>query len=221
MVRAMVPRPLQHTAVRRERNPRGEGGRLRDELIEAASELMARHGSSEAATIRAVARQAGVSAPSVYLHFADREALVHAVVERRFRDLIATIAAASAEAGPQAAPDARLRAGCRGYVRYGLEHPGHYRVLFDTSKGPFAGAAGQAGADAFGTLVEGIAECQAAGLARAGDPRARATAMWSAMHGLVMLRIVMTTFGWGPPEPLLDDMLVGLVGIPPAPPAGG
>jgi AcrR family transcriptional regulator len=204
---------------RRERNARGEGGRLRGELIEAASDLMAEHGSAEAATIRAVARRAGVTAPSVYLHFADREALVQAVVERRFRDLIAAIEAGRASVPEGSTPAEDLRAGCRGYVGYGLDNPGHYRVLFDTPTGPFTGDAEDAARDAFGTLVEAIAACQAAGQARPGDPFDRAAAAWTAMHGVVMLRIVSTTFPWPPLEEMLEEILVGIVGIPPREPA--
>ncbi len=221
MALEMPSRRAAHTEprpVRRERNARGEGGRLRHELIDAASELMAEHGSAEAATIRAVARRAGVSAPSVYLHFADREALVQAVIEQRFRDLLAAVQAASAAAGPDAAPAERLRRGCGAYVRYGLENPGHYRVLFDTPTDPYADPTDEAADDAFGALVAGVAACQEAGAARAGDPYDLASLVWSSMHGLVMLRIVFAHFEWPDVQEQLEALLVALVGIPPEAP---
>ena len=202
---------------RRARNPRGEGGRLRDDLIEAASDLMAQHGTAEAATVRAVARRAGVSAPSVYMHFPDRDALVQAVIAQRFDDLTEAIEAGVASAGPDATASERLRAGARGYVQYGLEHPGHYRVLFDTPTGPFSGDTEEAAAAAFGTLVDGIAACQAAGEAPPGDAFTRAAVTWPAMHGAVMLRIVSAHFPWPPIEEHLEQLLVGLVGLRPRP----
>jgi AcrR family transcriptional regulator len=208
---ATDPDQPPHTA-RRERSARGEGARLRDELIDAASDLIAESGV-EAASLRAVARRAGVSAPSVYLHFDDLEALIQAVVERRFRDLLAYIEAGIAEA-PEDQPVERLRAGARGYVRFALDHPGHYRVLFDSSVETLDEQAEDAASDTFGTLVEGIARCQGAGMARPGDPFERAAATWAAMHGLVMLRLTKPGFPWPPVEGLLDDVLTGLVGLP-------
>lgn len=199
---------------RRARNARGEGGRLRDELIEAASHLIAEHGDVDAASIRAVARQAGVSAPSVYLHFADRDALVAAVVARRFDDLTDAIDRALASADAQSSPVAALRAGCRAYVNYGVTNPGHYRVLFD-APAPIAleGEPADASQDALGTLVDVIAACQGAGAARSGDTFTLAVTLWAAMHGLVMLEIS----GRGLPESvrdvMLDAMIAGLVGV--------
>ena len=52
----------------RQRNPRGQGERLRDDIIEAASRLLA-DPAAPPLTLRAVAREVGVAATSVYLHF--------------------------------------------------------------------------------------------------------------------------------------------------------
>ena len=93
---------------RRRRNPRGEGARLRDELVEAASDLIAEHGSAEGVSIRAVARRAGVSAPSVYLHFDDRDALISAVLVQRFADLGDAVVEGIEAAGGDASPFSRL-----------------------------------------------------------------------------------------------------------------
>lgn len=197
----------------RRRNPRGEGGRLRDELIDAASDLMAQHGNADAATIRAVARQAGVSAPSVYLHFPDRDALVQAVVEQRFHDLTDAVEAARTAAGADAGAGELLVAGCQGYVNYGLTHPGHYRVLFDTPIGSFAETTASAATAAFGTLVDGVAAVQAAGEAGPGDPFTLATTVWTAMHGMVSLRLTNPAFAWPPIEEMLSAVLTGVVGL--------
>ena len=68
----------------RERNRRGEGGKLRAEILEGATALLEQNGSEEAVTLRAVARQVGISAPSIYSHFPDREAIVDAIVDGAF-----------------------------------------------------------------------------------------------------------------------------------------
>jgi len=199
---------------KRERNPRGQGAKLRDDLVEAATGLIAEHGTAEAVTIRAVARRAGVSAPSVYLHFTDRDALLQAAVEQGFHDLIDAVDGAIGAAGEDADPIAALRAGCTGYVRFGIENPGPYRMVFDTRVGPFASSTSDTAGDAFSTLVDGIAACQAANLARPGDPFELATVVWSAMHGMVMLQCGAEGFRWPPVERMLDRVLWGILDLP-------
>src|SRR5258706_247191 len=112
----------------RTRNPRGEGGRLRAEIVEAASELLEQSGSEAAITLRAVARQVGISAPSIYPHFADREEILNAVLSRAFEAMVARLRVAVQ--GEQD-PVARLRAVAPAYVAFAAEQPHRYRVLFD------------------------------------------------------------------------------------------
>src|SRR4051794_27860964 len=115
------------SAPTRQRNRRGEGERLRVEILDAARRLLADH-PVEALSQRAVAREVGISPPALYLHFADRRALVWAVLEQLFAELARyteTAAAAAKDGSP-------LRAWCLAYCRYGLENPGHYRLLFES-----------------------------------------------------------------------------------------
>ncbi|MCB0882206.1 MAG: TetR/AcrR family transcriptional regulator [Thermoleophilia bacterium] len=199
---------------RRRRNPRGEGARLRDELVEAASDLIAEHGSAEGVSIRAVARRAGVSAPSVYLHFDDRDALISAVLVQRFADLGDAVVEGIEAAGGDASPFSRLVAGCHAYIAYGLGNPGHYRVLFGTPVGPFSPTMSSAAAESLNLLVEGIARCEEAGAAIAGTPLDVATIVWSSLHGQVMLRVVSPSFPWPPVDAMLLPLLRGLVRMP-------
>ena len=77
--------------------------------------LIERAGSAEAVTLRAVAREVGIAAPSIYPHFADRDAIVTAVVARVFDELAAAIEAGrgGGRAGPGGPAGRRLR-GLRG-----------------------------------------------------------------------------------------------------------
>jgi len=208
-----VPTSIEPGRPRRQRNARGEGGRLRDELIAAALDVIAHDGSADAATIRAVARRAGVSAPSVYLHFADRDALLAAVVVRLFDDLTDTVDHVLDALDPGTSSAHALRAGCRAYIDFGLGNPGHYRLLFDAPVTLSDAEAALASQDALSTLVDGIASCQMSGAARDGDPFTMAVTIWSALHGIVMIAIS----GHGFPEPDIDTMLElvlsGLAGV--------
>ena len=65
----------------RARLPRGEGALLREEILRATDELLIETASEEAVSIRAVAAKVGVTAPSIYRHFEDKDALMFAVCE--------------------------------------------------------------------------------------------------------------------------------------------
>src|SRR5450755_1847650 len=84
----------------RRRNARGEGVRLADDIVAGALALIERAGTDEAVTLRAVAREIGIAAPSIYAHFADRDAIVMAVVLRVFDELSDAIEKGVAAAGP-------------------------------------------------------------------------------------------------------------------------
>ena len=197
----------------RTRNPQGEGFRLRQELIAAAGRLLASGADVEDLSLRGVAREAGIAAPSVYLHFPNKEALLHAVVDEHFAALRHAIEAGSATAHDAASG---LLAGCLAYCRYAVEHPGSYRILFITPRPshPGSGFAGSEGAVAFQTLVDGVAECIAAGIARPGDPFRIATDIWTALHGAASLRSVSPGFPWPPLDDQVRGILEAFTGIP-------
>src|SRR6516164_2294720 len=157
---------------RRQRNPRGQGERLRDDIIDAASRLL-EDPAGPPLSLRAVAREVGVAATSVYLHFDDIESLVRAVASRRFTDLIRAQDAARADLDD---PCDRLRAACLMYCEFGLAHPGHYQVTF-TNPLPVGGDVPweqMPGQKAWEHFVEGVAPC----IGRApDDPEAVRTAL--------------------------------------------
>ena len=66
----------------RARNARGEGERLRDEILAAAIKVLSTIGPEDPFTLRAVAKEAKIAPPSVYIHFADRNVLLLAVLEK-------------------------------------------------------------------------------------------------------------------------------------------
>jgi AcrR family transcriptional regulator len=113
---------------KRQRNQRGEGGKLRDEVIEAAMRILDRSPATEL-SLRMVAREAGVAAPSLYRQFDDADAMMKAVV----RECWTQVAEAMAVAGglnSQMAPLAQLQAQMGAYVQYAMQRPSRYQLLF-------------------------------------------------------------------------------------------
>ncbi|MGZ4598174.1 MAG: TetR/AcrR family transcriptional regulator [Actinomycetes bacterium] len=205
------------TTPTRSRNRRGEGTRLRDEIVTAAAALLEETGSEDAVTLRAIARRVGIAAPSIYAHFADRDAILEAVVREAFTEL----AAAVQEAGTEE-PDApgRLRAVCSAYLAFADERPNRYRVLFGRHrregtprmtepKSPDA----LLGAEAFDALVGAVRACVESGDSTSDAPGHDATALWVALHGFATLRASVPAFPWPDREALLTTLVDRLARI--------
>ncbi|WP_162527109.1 TetR/AcrR family transcriptional regulator [Sphingomonas solaris] len=124
MTDMISPRPA---APPRQRNRRGEGGRLRDEIIAAAMRILDTAPASEL-SLRMIAREVGVAAPSVYSHFKDARALMAEIV----RDCWAQLGGEMSEAAAQctAGALATLKVQMAAYVRYAMERPSRYQLLF-------------------------------------------------------------------------------------------
>jgi AcrR family transcriptional regulator len=188
---------------RRTPNRRGQGGRLRAELIEAASQLLEELAGEEALSLRAVARLAGVAPQSVYLHFPDKRALLHAIYQARFDELRNQLHHAAAG---KRTPTSRLLAICQAYCTYGVEHPGHYRVLFGTAGTPGWEPDQLPGRPTLELLTAALAAC-ANGNSNSTLIRTHTIMLWAALHGLVTLRRDRPSFPW----PSLDTLVKALV----------
>jgi AcrR family transcriptional regulator len=195
----------------RQRNRRGEGALLRDDIVQAASTLLEQTGREEALTLRAVARVAGITAASIYPHFADRDEIKLALVERTFSTLAEALRAASAE---QAQPVLALYAVCRAYLDFAGEHPDLYRVLFERHRREAVepGAVGTdvtaiIGADAFGVLLDAVRACVDAGDSAETSAPAAAVRVWVSLHGMATLRASLPWFPWPPRDTLLDELV--------------
>lgn len=200
-------------ATRRGRNRKGEGGRLREEIIAAGTRVLANAADARQVTIRAVAREADVTPPAIYLHFPDRSALLAELVSRAFRAFDQFLVAESAEAtGPMDAMQRRAHA----YLTFAETHPGEYRVAFSAAGlGPddIGVSADQAhpGRPSFEALVESVAAC----LGREANPLPKATQLWCFLHGMADLRLTKPEMPWPDLHDLVDATLTNF-GLAPA-----
>ncbi len=191
---------------RRQRNPRGQGERLRDDIIEAAGRLL-EDPAAPPLSLRGVARAVGVAATSVYLHFDDVDSLVRAVVARRFGELVRGQEEASRHLTD---PCARVRAEALAYCQFGLAHPGQYQVMLSIPL-PLPRSGGvpdyQPGRPAMDRMEGLVAACVGC---PAGDAVSTRTAIliWQQLHGTVSLRISRPRLPWPP----LADTVTDAVG---------
>lgn len=185
----------------------GEGARLREEILEAAARLLTTAVARNAVTLRAIAREAGIAAPSIYRHFHNREAIFDAVVERAFVRLedACGAAVASTRSGEE-----RIEAVSRAYVAFGVSHSSEYRIMFErsvSSRTTLPVREYPAGTRAFQLLVDAFADfaCEA-GLTSA-EPLRDAQALWVALHGVVTLVPATPGFPWVAPDAIIDRLL--------------
>jgi AcrR family transcriptional regulator len=183
----------------RRRASRGSGEQLRAEIVAATKELLANAPSSDAVSIRAVADAVGVTSPSIYLHFADKDELIEAVVADVFAELDAAMVAA---AGPVEAPLDKLCAYGLAYVQFALEHPEHYRIATTSQGGHDENAEARQidhvlADSAFSHLMATVQSCMRAGIFAEGDPLPITLELWSAAHGIASLMIAKPFLPWG------------------------
>ncbi|MGL4176883.1 MAG: TetR/AcrR family transcriptional regulator [Dermatophilaceae bacterium] len=194
-------------ATRRERNPRGAGSRLRDDLVAAASRLLEDHGEP-GLTMRAVTRAVGAAPQSMYAHFADREDLLWAVLRVWFAELEDVLRHAVPDDAP--APS-RVRTRALALCRYGLDHPRRYRLLLDRDGPAPAGVPVEEfpGARVFGLLQDDVQSALAASAtgraaSRGADAFVTTTDLLAALHGMVLLRVGLPSFPWPPLDGAVD-----------------
>ena len=181
------------TTVRKARSRRGEGEKLRDEILDATETLLVEVGDENAVSIRAVAEAVGKTAPAIYMHFSDKDELIQAVCMRRFEEFDRALEDAGAKSDD---PLESLRLRGEAYVRFGLDHPEHYKVLMMTARQQTIEITEEApGMSAFQHLVQAVQRCIDANVFSGEHDAVRiALTLWSAVHGITALLITMPKF---------------------------
>ncbi|MFB4421385.1 TetR/AcrR family transcriptional regulator [Streptomyces sp. QL37] len=197
----------------RRRNRRGEGGRLRDDIVAAAVELLDEAGDERAITLRSVARKVGIAAPSIYPHFPDQPAIMLAVVRQEFTGLENRLRSIIGETEDD--PRQRLYAVCDTYLEFARLHPERYRTMFGGLWVPDLGDSSLTkqdlatlGMETMQILVDTLGDCVAGGYSTSTDPSADAVALWLGLHGLAHQRAVTRAFPW--PEDIEDRIITTL-----------
>jgi AcrR family transcriptional regulator len=152
-------------------------GDLYTACLVAARELLEEDGSA-GLSLRAVARRAGVSPTAPYRHFANRGVLVSATAAEGYRELAGCLAAAH----PAPVTPDDLAAVAVAYVRFALDHPALFRVMFSEPCDPSDDNRVAATA-AISAYVDALVRRAFPG----GDSAALATAVWALVHGLAFL----------------------------------
>jgi len=170
-------------------------GDLRAKLVEAAIACVETDGASKV-SLRKIAGQLGVSHNAPYMHFANKDALLDAVVIQGFDKLRTNISqAGGVETLTDGGWSKRLKAGFNAYIAFGWEHPGLYALMHiprwsaqaSAQKSPQTQDTPQPGAAMLDGLAATLTAGQRLGKVRAGETSEMALWVWATLHGLSSL----------------------------------
>jgi AcrR family transcriptional regulator len=185
---------------------------LRQEILDAASELFVKEGF-ENVSMRRIADRIEYSPTTIYLYFKDKAELLESICQETFSKLIERLSKILEQPGD---PIERLKRGLLAYVEFGLQNPHHYRSTFMT---PLPDEVDHqkyvkpeaAGIQAFDFLRRSVYDCIAAGKFKVKDAELASQTLWAGIHGVTSLLITHAHFPWVGKEKVIRGMLDTLV----------
>lgn len=193
--------------LRRRRAPRGSGDLLHDEILDAATELLLETGRAKAVSVRSVAQRVGVTPPSIYLHFDDKDALLDAVCARYFEKLDTEM---QQVAVGQPSTVEVLRALGRVYVRFATENPELYRIATMAQRRSGRDVDAALASSAYTHIRGAVQRLIDEGTYPPGDSTAIALDLWSVAHGVAALLIAKPHLPFGDADAFADRVLTAL-----------
>ena len=185
---------------------------LRQEILDAASELFVKEGY-ENVSMRRIADRIEYSPTTIYLYFKDKAELLESICHETFAKLIQRLTKIIEQPGD---PVQRLKRGLLAYIEFGLENPHHYRSTFMT---PFPDdfdrekyvAPDAPGIQAFDFLRRCVYDCIAAGEFKTKDAELASQTLWAGIHGVTSLLITHGHFPWVGRDKVIQGMIGTLV----------
>lgn len=171
----------------------------RERILDAARELFVTEGY-DGVTMRKVAEKIEYSPTAIYVHFRDKQQLFLELCHSDYRRLAETFN----QIAQIPDPIERLRRIGYGYMRFGLENPNHYRMMFMTSHPPLPEGMekemgkGNPEEDAYAFLRQTVQQALEAGAFRPEltDIELLSQTLWAGVHGMVSLQIAKGDDDW-------------------------
>ncbi|MDX1439218.1 MAG: TetR/AcrR family transcriptional regulator [Rubricoccaceae bacterium] len=164
---------------------RPNGAALRRAILDETRHLLIAEGYHNL-SMRKIARAVGCSATSIYLHFENKDALIHALIDEGMERLHEHLVASSVNGDPLS----RLQSLARAYVQFGLKNPEYYQVMFQLHPERMERYPAENYRRARRNLeihAEALAAGIDAGVFQVDSTETGAHVLWTALHGLVSL----------------------------------
>lgn len=163
---------------------------LSRELVVSTARAQLERDEASQLSLRAVARELGVTAPALYAYVEDKGELLAAVAAEHFERLVERF-----ESITEPDPLERIRAVSRAYVEHALESPGLFRLMFRYPPSPTTEVdAFPPATRAFEVASEATADAVAQGMFAVDDVAMACMTMWAAMHGVA--EVLLMGFGF-------------------------
>lgn len=196
-----------HAVEEKEKEEKEEGQNLKRLILDTTRRLLVTKGYASL-SMRRIAKEMNYSATSIYLHFKNKDALFHALIEEGMTVLFER----QRKIAKKFADDvlARLRALCEGYIAFGLDCPEYYEIMFMlhpelSSRFPresFRRA--RRNLDLMKvTLDEGVKQ----GLVDIEDSNAATNVMWASLHGAVSILLTQRLDVRIQPQSFIDSVI--------------
>jgi AcrR family transcriptional regulator len=186
---------------------------LRQEILDAASELFVKEGY-ENVSMRRIADRIEYSPTTIYLYFRDKAALLEQVCHETFSRLSQVLERILAQPGD---PIERLKRGLLAYIQFGLENPHHYRATFmmplpEDFQDKKHHRPDSPGMQAFDFLRRCVYDCITAGkFSTRTDAELVSQTLWAGIHGVTSLLITHEGFPWVGKSKVIHSMVDSLV----------
>jgi AcrR family transcriptional regulator len=155
-----------------------------------------------------VADAVGVTPPSIYLHFVDKDELIWEVCEEQFRRFDEHVASRTAGIDD---PVEAIRACGRAYVEFGLSNAEGYRVLFMGRGRPehkHVHTSMRHVSPTLDRLIANLRQAMERGQLAEADPELVALGLWTAAHGITSLLIALPEFPWPAAREAMVDCVI-------------
>ena len=157
---------------------------LRAATLETTRTLLVRDGYQKL-SMRKIAREVGCSVSSIYEHFANKDQLVHALIDEGFQRWYDLVVEAAAVPGT---PLQRLELHCRRYVEFGLQNPEYYEIMYmhhPRGLGRFPRELFRRASRSMDVLSALVHEAAPDAFRSAAEARIHAHVVWAIIHGVV------------------------------------
>ncbi len=155
-------------------------------ILDVTRRLLIEQGTTRL-SIRMIAREVGCSVGTIYVYFENKDVLIHALIEEGFDKLVEM-----QEQTEKAVSDPlqRLSALCRNYIRFAMQNPEYYEIMFMLKPERMARYPAEKYRKARHSLeiiAAALEQCGRRGLMSVAEPYLEAHLIWAFMHGVISL----------------------------------
>jgi AcrR family transcriptional regulator len=157
---------------------------LRDQILTISRRMLFEDGY-RSLSMRKIAKEAGVTATSIYLYFENKDHLLHTLIEESVEDLSLFIEAEALEVSDSLV---RFESIIKQYVKFGIQHPEKYEIIYQVRSDIMARYPKEKFRKArrcYELLVKAIEESVAKGVMEVDDPVIAAYSIWAQLHGII------------------------------------